>query len=974
MKNETLRVMFSCIAAISLIMMVIMYVRMDDASPWQRLPRNFHQVHDHEEEHHPLVREPPDRLYHPTNIPFIRPTPRKSKPKEVDSTIKERTIAIGLGITTRGQLDLNPEAAPTELPFFRRLMLSFCQTASYGFEYHFYIAHDHSDPFFKHNISHITFSRYSHEFISRNCPDNINVTIHLVECLHSGRPAWAQNDAMMAAYMDNSAYYYRVNDDTVMETTGWTERMIQQLLRFNPPNIGVAGPWFRDGNTAILTHDFVHRTHIEIFGFYYPRVFTDWFADDWITGVYCPDMCKKVAGVRVKHTMEMGSRYVVHFEKANRVGMEVEIGKNMINRYSLERDDNYKGTLWDRNATSVIAMTLYGNDPNEMFGVMRYAQLIPILMKGWRLRVYIYLSKDKETYSRLAKLMIRKLDKMGVEVVNVDNEMASQLSPNMWRLLVADDTSLKHFIIRNPDTRPSPREAASLKDWLTSNNPLHCIRDHPDHSKSPLVPALIGGMPARLRKILGQSWRTLMRGYTTDESFLQEVIWPKLKHHCLCHDSVSCQSWPGSRPYPTLRSENEFVGQHYDANDEPTSIDFRSWNDTYNSPDCVFMKNTGFDEQALRTVIKVRPVFWSQDYHVTPMMDIKSLLKPIGVKIIDKSLSYYCGKVGTCAKGLRIITRENGMRLTPEIIQQFYQVYKDNLDMKTVNAFICTLPVAMCEAFLPFNKSIIIIATIRYEQGRPEPHKWRQLNQNLLTISKNPRSIIAANNAYDQKYIEYFTGIKPLLVPNSCAYLQDSYKPSRKQFLVTPIHNTELSDKFYLQFDEAVIRQKVDINLFPLRQLYPQYVFGDLAAHPGIVYIPYQVSMVSLTEQYRMNIPLFFPSIDLLTVWHAEYQVVRQRTWAGYLMRRSSASSLPGVIQAPDPNNDVDQDAIKFWLKYADFYQWPHITYYDSVEDLVTKLATTDLKAVSDRMKEHNAEVRQEIKNVWSKMLLKTVG
>ena len=70
-----------------------------------------------------------------------------------------------------------------------------------------------------------------------------------------------------------------MNDDTVLESTGWTEKLIEQLLRFHPPNVGVAGPWFRDGNIAIMTHDFVHKTHIDIFGFYYPRVFTDWFAD-----------------------------------------------------------------------------------------------------------------------------------------------------------------------------------------------------------------------------------------------------------------------------------------------------------------------------------------------------------------------------------------------------------------------------------------------------------------------------------------------------------------------------------------------------------------------------------------------------------------------------------------------------------------------------------------------------------------------
>ena len=74
-------------------------------------------------------------------------------------------------------------------------------------------------------------------------------------------------------------FFWQVNDDTVLESTGWTEKLIEQLLRFHPPNVGVAGPWFRDGNIAIMTHDFVHKTHIDIFGFYYPRVFTDWFAD-----------------------------------------------------------------------------------------------------------------------------------------------------------------------------------------------------------------------------------------------------------------------------------------------------------------------------------------------------------------------------------------------------------------------------------------------------------------------------------------------------------------------------------------------------------------------------------------------------------------------------------------------------------------------------------------------------------------------
>jgi hypothetical protein len=107
-------------------------------------------------------------------------------------------------------------------------------------------------------------------------------------------------------------------------------------------------------------------------------------------------------------------------------------------------------------------------------------------------------------------------------------------------------------------------------------------------------------------------------------------------------------SWLGAHPFPVLRHDNEFVGQHFDVNDQPIdSDDVLYWNRSYIQPTCVFVKNTGFDEKAVRSVIRRQPVLWSQDYHVTPIMDVKSLLGPIGVKVIDQSLSYHCRKVST---------------------------------------------------------------------------------------------------------------------------------------------------------------------------------------------------------------------------------------------------------------------------------------------------------------------------------------
>ena len=102
------------------------------------------------------------------------------------------------------------------------------------------------------------------------------------------------------------------------------------------------------------------------------------------------------------------------------------------------------------------------------------------------------------------------------------------------------------------------------------------------------------------------------------------------------------------------------------------------------------------------------------------------------------------------------------------------------------------------------------------------------------------------------------------------------------------------------------------------------------------------------------------------------FQVIRQRTWSGFMEKQSSQSAIAGVkTGVPDPNSDLDEDAVFYWLQFSDFYQWPHIIYYESVEDLVNKMLTVDLAEISRRMAKYNYRVGQLIKDTWSKVLLK---
>jgi len=108
---------------------------------------------------------------------------------------------------------------------------------------------------------------------------------------------------------------------------------------------------------------------------------------------------------------------------------------------------------------------------------------------------------------------------------------------------------------------------------------------------------------------------------------------------------------------------------------------------------------------------------------------------------------------------------------------------------------------------------------------------------------------------------------------------------------------------------------------------------------------------------------------------HCLLQVMNERTWSGVHGGRPSKSSIgahESQTNIPDPNNEQNKDAIRYWIKFADFYQMPHITYFDSVGDLLAKLSkvtTAELNEISARMKAYNAVALKELLGKWREIL-----
>ena len=71
------------------------------------------------------------------------------------------------------------------------------------------------------------------------------------------------------------------------------------------------------------------------------------------------------------------------------------------------------------------------------------------MMPGWRIRVYVEdtTKDDKYTiYKPVRKVVLRKLDNIGVEIIRLDNITAGELQPDLWPLLIADDSNVERYV------------------------------------------------------------------------------------------------------------------------------------------------------------------------------------------------------------------------------------------------------------------------------------------------------------------------------------------------------------------------------------------------------------------------------------------------------------------------------------------------------------------------------------------------
>ena len=363
--------------------------------------------------------------------------------------------------------------------------------------------------------------------------------------------------------------------------------------------------------------------------------------------------------------------------------------------------------------------------------------------------------------------------------------------------------------------------------------------------------------------------------------------------------------------------------------------------------------------------IKKHYTFWTSDLHDGPRIDTPTVLASFGSTI------YVAGTKSTHTpypsvfkqERIHIYTNLSSVikhytnartRLTEDMIKSNFEYYKTNDVIASTDAFFCSYPAVYCELWMPLNKTIVYLPVHRYNLGRCTKEEWDRLDEHLYMLANmdNPKHIIGAGSVYDQQYIFHYTGLHALPLYSYTVLYTGSppYKPTRDEILYISRMENRLADK--------LVAKVKKFKIVDTYKVYSHYTTSDLVNHRAMVYFPYAAMSFKLVEYYGLGIPLFMPSPRFFRTTHS-FGRDRSTITHGCGKKEIDQQMKPHPTSThPYSPNTLGGEAEYYWLQFGDFYQWPHITYFDDMEELERKLEEADFESI------HNLMMK-EVKRKW---------
>lgn len=281
------------------------------------------------------------------------------------------------------------------------------------------------------------------------------------------------------------------------------------------------------------------------------------------------------------------------------------------------------------------------------------------------------------------------------------------------------------------------------------------------------------------------------------------------------------------------------------------------------------------------------------DCHISVIADLKNIFEGLGHEVDQWSISGYRWVFNLPPAPTDIITQFNWQSIDEGMVDKFYKKHKDELD--EYDAFVCCYPPIFLKLFEKFNKPIIVVAATRYDYPVIDDPKRLSWLEDSLNNNKN--LMLVANNAFDKAYCEKFLNKEWTHIPSLCDYTGAKYNAKTDNFAYFSKCKLNLSDQYIHQSDLG------------------KYSWQDLYSYNAILHFPYNVSTMSMFEQYQAGVPLILPGLETL-------------------MEILESNTIPLMTEIVFPNNNPDRQAKQFltkeWLSLSDFYNGVlSVAYFD---------------------------------------------
>ena len=349
--------------------------------------------------------------------------------------------------------------------------------------------------------------------------------------------------------------------------------------------------------------------------------------------------------------------------------------------------------------------------------------------------------------------------------------------------------------------------------------------------------------------------------------------------------------------------------------------------------------------------------------------------------------------------------------------RHFFEVMQRHESLLRADTVLCMFPAAACELFMPFNKSLLVVAAHRFDYGRLSLPLRQRIVENLRAIAAVPGNLVAATSVYEAEYIRYYTGLRVMVIPylplpfaddGSVASSPLAADPKEDPAAATAAKTVVARASFVLNRNmhpdiagplqaEAALH---DVSLERMERAFEanggRFDWGTLAStHLGVVLVPYCVQNAFTGELYRSNIPVFAPSLPLLVDWHIRYGLLSGDRRASqeicWIWNSGCGETSPPFVGEPpwmghgalpgesSPEEDMAREALWTWLGRIDIYQVfsENIIFFDSPRDLAEKLEEVArspgrAQTVAVQQARHNALLEGEARAAWGIALAMT--